>query len=83
VQSTFALEIAAGMRNRSRKTASNLQHGKYQDLIRGSLIEGIKADQKNHDVDEVELHFVKREVREGYLMRVDRVPRQPPEFSAV
>jgi hypothetical protein len=36
-QSTFTLEIAAGMRNRSRKTASNLQHGKYQDLIRGSL----------------------------------------------
>jgi hypothetical protein len=36
-QSTFTLEIAAEMRNRSGKTASNLQHGKYQDLIRGSL----------------------------------------------
>src|ERR1019366_8874960 len=36
-QSTFTLEIAVGMWNRSGKTASNLQHGKYQDLIRGSL----------------------------------------------
>ncbi len=36
-QSTFTLEIAAGMRNCSRKTASNLQHGEYQDLIRGSI----------------------------------------------
>jgi hypothetical protein len=37
-QSTFTLEIAVGMWNRSGKTASNLQHGKYQDLIRGSLV---------------------------------------------
>jgi hypothetical protein len=36
-QSTFTLEIAVGIRNLSRKTASNLQRGKYQDLIRGSL----------------------------------------------
>src|SRR5208283_1706745 len=36
-QSTFTPEIAARMRNRSSKTAPNLQHGKYQDLIRGSL----------------------------------------------
>ena len=28
----------------------------------------------NHVVGEVELHFVKREVREGDLLRVDRVP---------
>ena len=36
-QSTITLEIAAWVRNRSRKSASNLQHRKYQDLIRGSL----------------------------------------------
>ena len=36
-QSTLPLEIAVGMRNRSRKTASNLQYGKYQDPIRSSL----------------------------------------------
>jgi bifunctional pyridoxal-dependent enzyme with beta-cystathionase and maltose regulon repressor activities len=36
-QTTFTLEIAVGIRNFSRKTASNLQRGKYQDLIRGSL----------------------------------------------
>jgi hypothetical protein len=36
-QTTFTLEITVGIRNLSRKTASNLQHGKYQDLIRGSL----------------------------------------------
>ena len=46
-------------------------------------VEDIKADQKNHVVGEVELQFVKREVREGDLLRVDRVARQPPEFSAV
>lgn len=46
-------------------------------------VEDIKADQKNHVVGEVELPFVKREVREGDLLRVDRVARQPPEFSAV
>ena len=40
-QSTITLEIAAWVRNRSRKSASNLQHRKYQDLIRGSL------DQRN------------------------------------
>jgi len=36
-QTTFTPEIAAGMQKLSRKTASNLQRGKYQDLIRGSL----------------------------------------------
>jgi len=36
-QTTFTLEITVGMRKLSRKTASNLQCGKYQDLIRGSL----------------------------------------------
>ena len=36
-QSTITLEIAARIRNRSQKRASNLQHRKYQDLIRGSL----------------------------------------------
>src|SRR5208283_2832027 len=46
-QSTFTPEIAARMRNRSSKTAPNLQHGKYQDLIRGSLdsIRGILSVQ--------------------------------------
>ena len=34
----------------------------------------ILAGQMNHVVGEVELHFVKREVREGDLLRVDRVP---------
>ena len=34
----------------------------------------IPAGQVNHVVGEVELHFVKREVREGDLLRVDRVP---------
>jgi hypothetical protein len=38
-QTTFTLEITVGMRKLSRKTASNLQCGKYQDLIRGSLDE--------------------------------------------
>jgi hypothetical protein len=36
-QTAFTLEIAVGIRNLSRKAASNLQRGKYQDLIRGSL----------------------------------------------
>jgi len=36
-QTTFTLEIAVRARNLSRKRASNLQRGKYQDLIRGSL----------------------------------------------
>ncbi len=36
-QNTFTLEIAVGTRKLSRKTASNLQRGKYQNLIRGSL----------------------------------------------
>ena len=54
-QTTFTLEIAARMRNLSRKTASNLQHGKYQDLIRGSLTEtdhvagrSVSYDYDNH-----------------------------------
>jgi hypothetical protein len=34
----------------------------------------ILAGQVNHVVGEVELHFVKRKVREGDLLRVDRVP---------
>lgn len=37
VQTTFILEIAVGIRNLSGETAYNLQRGKYQDLIRGSL----------------------------------------------
>jgi hypothetical protein len=45
-QSTFTLVIAAGMRNRSQKTASNLQHGKDQDLIRGSLMDFLLAARK-------------------------------------
>ncbi len=34
----------------------------------------ILAGQVNHVVGEVELHFVQREIREGNLLRVDRIP---------
>ena len=34
----------------------------------------ILAGQVNHIVGEVELHLVKREVREGNLLRVDGIP---------
>jgi hypothetical protein len=46
-QTTFTLEITVGIRNLSRKTASNRQRGKYQNLIRGSLERRLERHEQN------------------------------------
>jgi hypothetical protein len=45
--------------------ADNCRRGRTQLILTGQV---------NHVVGEVELHFVKREVREGNLLRADRIP---------
>jgi hypothetical protein len=49
------------------------QKARANDCRRGR-VQLVLAGQVDHVVGEVELHFVKREVREGDLLRVDRVP---------
>jgi hypothetical protein len=48
--------------------------GEAQFICRRGRAQLILAGQVNHVVGEVELHFVKREVREGDLLRVDGFP---------